>query len=1117
MVVTSGLLENGHLMPRVGDWLTLDELRARIRERKLDLADEGLTALPPEIGQLTSLFALRLDGNQLTALPPEIGQLSNLHELALDNNQLTALPPEVGELTNLRTLRLNGNQLTALPPEIGQLSNLFTLRLDGNQLIALQPEIYRIASLQTLRLDGNQLTELPPEIGQLHKLRTLWLDGNQLTELPPEIGQLRTLYELMLARNKLTALPLGIGRLVKLQELGLDGNQLTVLPPQVGELTNLRTLRLNGNQLTKLPPEIGRLVKLQELGLDGNQLTVLPPEIGRLTALRTLRLNGNQLTAMQPEISQLSNLHELALDNNQLTALPPEIGSLTALRMLQLNGNQLRVLPWQLAHLLTDGLILKLQDNPLNEPFPEFLERGAHALATYLRSLEDAAIPQYEAKLLLVGEGNVGKTSLIAALQDTPFIEGRPTTHGIEIQPLTMAHPDLDVDMTVRTWDFGGQEVYRITHQFFFSRRALYLVVWNAREGQEQNEVEGWLRRIRLRVRQDAHVLIVATHCDERRPELDYPYLERVFTGLIVGRYDVDNRSGYGITKLREGIAACSAQLPQMGQLISPRWIAARYEILDHAQTEPQISYVRFEEICLRHQLEGDEIVTLAEFMHDLGQIVYYSGDEGLRDFVILDPEWLTKAISYVLEDDSTAQSGGVLDHARLAEIWHDRKDGPSYPARYHPYFLRLMEKFDVSYRLEGDDFRSLVAQLVPYERSDLPWDTNTLMPDGIRSIALACQLSEPVPGLVAWLTVRHHRASIGKHWRTGVFLRHPISAYASDALIELQAPDQLVIEVRAPSPDLFFNVLRDSVEDLLTRRWPGLDYALFVPCPTRTVDGLRCRGQFPLKFLLGYRERGRTNAPCHECLFDWDISELLTGFAQPELPLRPELQRLQEQVTEVADGVRRLESYAAETADSIRRVLRTVGDEIPDCPRLFTVSSENPTGARIFRRLYQRQYRLILWCEHPGYWHPWMAASYPLEQSKDWFVRIAPYAIVVFKALQLVVPIAASAAGVALPERQFKEAQHELELMKTLVVDLPEWKTEDQYDLIDRESAGRLTPAEGQAARALRILLFEKDRTQAFGDLRRVQAPSGDFVWVCPDHQVDYDPGLPNIPRREP
>ena len=139
-------------------------------------------------------------------------------------------------------------------------------------------------------------------------------------------------------------------------------------------------------------------------------------------------------------------------------------------------------------------------------------------LATYLRSLHDAE-PQYEAKLLVVGEGNVGKTSLIAALLPAPFVEGRATTHGIEITPLTIRDPSAGRDITVRGWDFGGQDVYRITHQFFFTRRALYVVAWNARQGQEQDEVEGWLRRIRLRVGQEARVLLVATHCAERRPE----------------------------------------------------------------------------------------------------------------------------------------------------------------------------------------------------------------------------------------------------------------------------------------------------------------------------------------------------------------------------------------------------------------------------------------------------------------------------------------------------------------------------------------------------------------------------------------------------------------------
>ena len=48
------------------------------RSRRLDLSGLGLTALPPEIGQLTELTELYLWLNVLTALPPEIGQLTKL-------------------------------------------------------------------------------------------------------------------------------------------------------------------------------------------------------------------------------------------------------------------------------------------------------------------------------------------------------------------------------------------------------------------------------------------------------------------------------------------------------------------------------------------------------------------------------------------------------------------------------------------------------------------------------------------------------------------------------------------------------------------------------------------------------------------------------------------------------------------------------------------------------------------------------------------------------------------------------------------------------------------------------------------------------------------------------
>jgi internalin A len=945
--------------------------------------------------------------------------------------------------------------------------------------------------LTYLYLSGNQLTHLPDWLGTLNNLTFLNLSDNQLTHLPDTLADLTNLTTLGLSSNKLTELPTGLGNLAKLTDLALDGNKLVEIPRQLGGLTNLTDLHLSRNQLTHLPDALIDLSNIIHLSLSGNQLTRLPDWLGTLTTLGYLSLNDNQLTHLPDTLADLTNLSTLGVNGNKLTDLPS----------------------W-LADFLTDEFVLWADGNPLREPLPWLLRHSNRRLAAYLRSLRDA-VPLYEAKLLLVGEGNVGKSSLVAALKGAPFVEGRETTHGIEISPVLFRHPSLDLDMTLRVWDFGGQEVYRVSHQFFFSPRALYLVVWHARQGQERDEVEGWLRRIRLRVGDDAAAMIVATHCRERLADLDLPYLEHLFPGMIAGAFEIDSSTGDGIEGLRMAISERAETLPQMGQRISPRWTASREAVLARAESEPQIPYQRFVAICAEHQLADDEVDALAKLMHDLGLIIYYDADAGLKDVVVLNPEWLTRAISYVLDDNATADAGGVLDHARLKEIWQDRA---GYPAQYHPYFLRLMEKFDISYRLDGDETHSLVPQLVPHQRPALPWQRGSAPPPGIRSLSLTCRLSEAAPGLIPWLTVRHHRASTGRLWRRGVFLRHPIDAYRSEALLELIRDNALALEVRAPSPDLYFNVLRDSIEDLIARRWPGLGYRLDVPCPGTAPDGTPCQGQFPLDGLLKVREAGQTNeVPCMECGQLKKISVLLTGFTVPAGPLATEIEQIHGQLTEITAGVSGLRGQAAELAgiaDTIRRVYRIVSTEVTNCPRLFTLRRKKAALADR-ARFHQDHYQLTLWCEHPGYEHPWAKATYDLDPPKEWFVNVAPYARLVFRTLQLVVPVAAAIDLAALPSATRGDAQARLDVMQAIVDDLPA----DGLELTGREFAdqdggpGKLTPPEGQALRAVRQLVFASDPLRSFGDMRRVQAPSGDLLWVCPVHYPEYDPGLPKLP----
>ena len=365
-------------------------------------------------------------------------------------------------------------------------------------------------------------------------------------------------------------------------------------------------------------------------------------------------------------------------------------------------------------------------------------------------------------------------------------------------------------------------------------------------------------------------------------------------------------------------------------------------------------------------------------------------------------------------------------------------------------------------------------------------------------------------------MTVRHHRDSTGIYWRLGVFLRHRIAAYHSEALLELRGSTELTVQVRAPSPDLYFNVLRDSIEDLITRRWPGLGYRLYIPCPGTTADGSPCMGVFPLDGLLRQREAGQAAAVCMDCTETPDISALLTGFAAPTAPLTVQFEQVYRQLAnlkaDLKTGITSVQGQAAQIADTVRRVHQIVGTEVTDCPGLFTLAPARPVGVKR-AIIYQDHYRLTLWCEHPGYEHPWEPAAYNLDPPKGWLAQVAPYAVLVFRTLQLIVPLAGAVAIAALPSAQQTAAQTQLQVMQAIVATLPataERRAENSF--VERAQKGQLPAAEGAALRALRAIIFEHDQLRAFGGLRRVEAPAGDLLWVCENHYPDYNPGLPVV-----
>jgi hypothetical protein len=143
-----------------------------------------------------------------------------------------------------------------------------------------------------------------------------------------------------------------------------------------------------------------------------------------------------------------------------------------------------------------------------------------------------------------------------------------------------------------------------------------------------------------------------------------------------------------GIAELKIAIARVAATLPEVGRSV-PKIFADIRAALE-ATGAPYLPFDKVLAICRAHNMD-DEIARLfITISHRLGHLTHYENDPALRDIVILRPDWLATAMSYVLDDEETRAAHGLVDFSRLGLLWNDpsRPSETRYPENLHRIFL---------------------------------------------------------------------------------------------------------------------------------------------------------------------------------------------------------------------------------------------------------------------------------------------------------------------------------------------------------------------------------------------------------------------------------------------
>ena len=786
----------------------VDEVLRRSENRTdISLAGMGLVRVPSALRHAVKLESLDISGNRLSELPDWLNELPALIYIVARGNPLRSLPPGPAEVV------LDPEDVLALPPEAAIERVALILwpdcRPDAIQALLMQPE--KLARLQRLSMGiSDTLDARGPQpvleafravLDTIHRfagLQALNLRGLALQELPRGIAALQNLRELSATRIGMKTFPRWLAHL-PLESLDLSFNILGGLPDWLPEMRRLSTLWLVGNErLKRLPPALFDMPALTRLGLWECPIREIPLDILRA-----------------------SQLSYLAIDEKRLESPPPEVAT-----------------------------------------------QGLDAIRDYWRQRDEAGIDYLcEAKLIILGEGGAGKSTLVRKILD-PGCAVDPqemSTEGIDVaryQFPTTIRPRaadgtadgnagttppqaLQRDFQVNIWDFGGQEIYHATHQFFLTRRSVYLLVCDDRK--EDTDFAYWLQAVEA-LSDGSPLLIIQNEKQDRSRDIGLADLRGRFASLR-GAWATNLASNRGLTTVLDAIRRELESLPHVGTPLPATWKRVRQAL----EQDPRdtIGLDEYLALCDQHGFaRRDDKLMLSRYLHDLGICLHFQDDAVLKHTIVLKPSWGTDAVYRVLDDPQVKAARGRFSRADLSRIWCEAK----YQGMQDE-LLHLMTKFQLCYALDDTQQRWMAPQLLAADRPAYDWPATGSL------VVSWCYDFMPKGLLTRFIVAQHHLMADGAPlWRAGVVL----SRDGSQAEVVEDYPRRpIVVRVQGADARGLLAIIDDQIQRL-NQSFPRLTVQRWLPCPCAECRTRPEPEAFGLDKLTKMALRGQA-IQCHE------------------------------------------------------------------------------------------------------------------------------------------------------------------------------------------------------------------------------------------------------------
>jgi len=548
-------------------------------------------------------------------------------------------------------------------------------------------------------------------------------------------------------------------------------------------------------------------------------------------------------------ISKFVNLEKLILSNNQIKDITP---------LLSLYKNE--------------NFICIIDENQLEIPPLEIYKQGQKAIIKYFEQLENfKQNTSYisEAKLIIIGDPGSGKTTFARRIQENAEnLKDTTPTSGIEVN--NWKFNDNKKEISVKIWDFGGQEIYHGLHQFFFSTNSLYVLVADTR--QQTTDFNYWLTTVEQLMGENTPVVVVLNKKQNHIYSIDEIGLRKRFGNMIRDIVTVDLSKSIEIPNLQNIIKQEVLKLSAIDIIFPISWVEIRERI--NKIEDKFISFTRFREICKESGIISPKDVSkISELFTDIGIFLHFSDEfSSLRDIIFLDFNWLTKVLYSLLENKIVITNGGRITIEDIDEIW---KSDELYFEKYK--FIELLKKFNLIYQINGSS-NFIVPEYLPTVQPYYQWRTAN---DGdIYQFRYLFDNYMP-KGIMPKLIVALHQYIYDNNlvWHRGLNIANSVTNPDTFAeIIETYGREnRFDIKIIGKNKKELLNTIIYHFDNVL-KPFKNLSHIKLVPCICETCVDSNTPHFYNYYSLLERSKKGKRTVECAISYKNVSIDELLNG-----------------------------------------------------------------------------------------------------------------------------------------------------------------------------------------------------------------------------------------------